>query len=42
MGGTQEQAAPNWGWGTGRQLLACRLSHALGLLVVLAMLLALR
>ncbi len=40
MGVTQGQAAPSWAWGTGRQLLACRLSHALGLLVLLAMLLA--
>ena len=31
----------SWGWGTGRQLLACRLSHALGLIVVLGMLWAL-
>lgn len=33
--------APNWGWGMQRQLLACRLCHALGLVVVLGMLLAL-
>jgi hypothetical protein len=30
-----------WGWGTAGQLFACRLSHALGLLVVLGLLLAL-
>lgn len=30
--------APNWGWGSGRQLLACRVSQILGLLAVLALL----
>jgi len=31
-----------WSWGTSWQLWACRLSHAIVLLVVLAMLLVLR
>ena len=35
-----EQGVPNWGWGTQRQALACRLSQALGLVVVLGMLVA--
>jgi hypothetical protein len=32
---------PHWGWGTTRQLWACRISQALGLIAVLALLLAL-
>jgi hypothetical protein len=35
------ESAPSWGWGAPWQLWACRLSHVLGLLAVLAMLLAL-
>jgi hypothetical protein len=35
------RGASSWGWGTHRQLFACRLSHALGLVVVLGLLLAL-
>jgi hypothetical protein len=35
------QSAPSWGWGTQRQLFACRLFQALGLVAVLGMLLAL-
>ena len=31
---------PGWGWGTERQLFACRLFQAFGLIVVLGMLLA--
>jgi hypothetical protein len=38
---SDQGGAPNWGWGTSRQLWACRLSHALGLVVVLGMLVAL-
>lgn len=41
MVGSAGRDAPGWGWGTRRQLFACRLSHALGLVVVLGMLLAL-
>ena len=33
------EAAPSWGWGSPWQLWACRLSHALGLAVVLGLLL---
>jgi hypothetical protein len=29
---------PGWGWGTEGQLWACRLSHLLGLIAVLALL----
>lgn len=38
---TDRLSSPNWGWGTGRQLWACRISLVLGLLAVLALLLAL-
>ena len=41
MGATKHEATPNWGWGTPWQLWACRLSHALGLVVVLGMLVVL-
>ena len=41
MVGSAGRDAPSWGWGTQRQLFACRLCHALGLVVVLGMLLAL-
>jgi hypothetical protein len=33
------EATPSWGWGSRGQLLACRLSHALALVVVLGLLL---
>ena len=36
-----EQGAPNWGWGTERQLFACRLFQVFGLVIVLGMLLVL-
>ncbi|MCC7372812.1 MAG: sulfatase [Chloroflexi bacterium] len=36
--GAPVDTPPHWGWGSGRQLWACRLSHALGLVVVLGML----
>ena len=32
---------PRWGWGSDRQLLACRLSHVFGLVAVLGGLVAL-
>ena len=35
------ERAPSWSWGTAQQLFACRLSQALGLVAVLAMLLLL-
>ena len=35
------QSASGWRWGTERQLFACRLFQALGLVAVLGMLLAL-
>jgi hypothetical protein len=35
------QRVPSWGWGTERQLFACRLFQAFGLLAVLGMLLVL-
>ncbi len=38
---SNESGAPNWSWGSPRQLWACRLSHALGLIAVLALLLML-
>lgn len=41
MGGSTEQAAPGWGWGTERQLFACRMFQAFGLIAVLGLLLAL-
>jgi N-acetylglucosamine-6-sulfatase len=41
MVGSAGRSAPSWGWGTQRQLFACRLSHALGLVAVLGMLVAL-
>ena len=41
MGGSTEQTAPSWGWGTEGQVLACRLSQVLGLMAVLGLLLAL-
>lgn len=34
------EGTSGWGWGTAGQLWACRLSHLAGLLVVLALLLA--
>ena len=37
----QEEFAPNWAWGSPWQLWACRLSHLLGLVAVLALLLVL-
>lgn len=33
------EAAPSWGWGSHRQVWACRLSHAMALVVVLGLLL---
>lgn len=40
MAGSEGRGAPSWGWGTQGQLVACRLCHALGLVVVLGFLLA--
>jgi hypothetical protein len=41
MIGAEGPEAREWGWGTSGQLFACRLCHALGLVAVLGMLLAL-
>jgi hypothetical protein len=41
MDASHGRGAVSWGWGSQRQLLACRLSHLLGLVAVLTLLLIL-